>query len=322
MYEILQQNKLVMFAVILCNNAQMSMEDDYQYILALSETGSLSAAARRLNVNHTTVARRIQAFESRFKVKLFERIPKGYQLTSAGVSILPDISLLREQQLNIERKLIGQDKLLSGEVNLTLTPELANDYVVPALNDFNIRYPNIQVNLIIGSHHKDLYAREADIALRFTPAPTQGDLIGKKLFPSNWGVYASASYLENVSERHRVLLWHLEFDAHWYVNQLTDAKVVAKFDQLGPLITATKNGLGIAKLPCGLVDNDKSSPLYRLDVPIKPSIWSLWLLYHSDLKSAAKVTAVKDFLVAHLENYAHVFSGCSSHFWQRPFNPR
>lgn len=297
----------------------MNIEDDYHYILALSETGSLSGASRRLNVNHTTVARRIQAFEKRFKVKLFERIPKGYQLTSAGISILPDISLLREQQLNIERKLIGQDNLLSGEVNLTLTPELANDFVVPALNEFNLRYPNILINLLIGSHHKDLYAREADIALRFTPAPTQGDLIGRKLFPSNWGVYASSAYLEQLPEQHRLLLWQLEFDPSWHLSHFPNAKTIAKFDQLSSLVTAVQNGLGIAKLPCGLVDSNKSSPLYRLDIPIKPSIWSLWLLYHSDLKSAAKVSAVKDFLIEHLKMYEGVFSGNSSHFWQKPF---
>jgi DNA-binding transcriptional LysR family regulator len=191
----------------------MNIENDYQYIVALSESGSFSAAARQLNVNHTTVARRIQAFEQRFKVKLFERVPKGYQLTSAGLDILPDISLLREQQLNIERKLAGQDNLLSGEVNLTLTPELANDFVVPALDKFNRRYPNIQLNLIIGSHHKDLYAREADIALRFTESPKQGDLIGKKLFQSQWGVYASSTYLAKMPATHRLLLWQLEFDS-------------------------------------------------------------------------------------------------------------
>ncbi|QBG35772.1 LysR family transcriptional regulator [Litorilituus sediminis] len=298
----------------------MSIEDDYQYILALSETGSLSAAARQLNVNHTTVARRIQAFEARFNVKLFERVPKGYQLTSAGLSVLPDISLLKEQQLNIERKLAGHDNQLSGEVNLTLTPELANDYVIPALNELNFRYPNIQINLLMDSHHKDLYAREADIALRFTPTPTQGDLIGKKLFSSNWGVYASAAYLQQLPKQHRLLLWQLEFDPNWYSNCFAATEVVAKFDQLGPLITATKNGLGIAKLPCGLIDNDSSSTLYRLDLPLKPSIWNLWLLYHSDLKSAAKVTVVKDFLIEHLTKYASAFSGQSSHYWQGPIN--
>lgn len=243
-----------------------------------------------------------------------------YQLTAAGNNILPDISLLREQQLNIERKLVGQDQLLSGEVNLTLTPELANDFIAPALTEFNRRYPNIQINLLIGSHHKDLYAREADIALRFTPAPTQGDLIGRKLFLSNWGVYASKAYLEQQPQSHRLLLWHLEFDPDWHTSVFPSAQVVAKFDQLGPLITATNNGLGIAKLPCGLVDNDRSSPLYRLDCPIKPSIWSLWLLYHSDLKSAAKVTVVKDFLIEHLAQYEGAFSGLSSQYWRRPFN--
>ncbi|WP_261593363.1 LysR family transcriptional regulator [Pseudoalteromonas holothuriae] len=296
------------------------MEDDYQYILALSDTGSLSAAARRLNVNHTTVARRIQAFEERFKVKLFERIPKGYQLTAAGMSVLPDINSLKEQQLNIERKLAGRDKQLSGEVNLALTPELANNFVVPALNKFNLQYPNIQINLLMGSQHKDLYAREADIALRFTPAPTQGDLVGQMLFPSHWGVYASATYLQQLPQEHRLLLWQLEFDPNWHSNYFPSSKVVAKFDQLGPLFTAVRSGLGLAKLPCGLVDNDNSPPLYRLDVPLKPSTWNLWLLYHSDLKSAAKVSAVKVFLIEHLKGYADVFSGQRSHYWHSPIN--
>ncbi|GHF94200.1 LysR family transcriptional regulator [Thalassotalea marina] len=295
----------------------MSIEDDFQYILALSETGSLSGASRRLNVNHTTVARRIQAFEQKFNVRLFERVPKGYQLTSIGHSILPDIAQLREQQLNIERKLVGQDQLLSGEVNLTLTPELANDYVVPALTEFNRRYPNIQLNLIIGSNHKDLYAREADIALRFTPAPSQGDLIGKKLFPSQWGIYASEQYLTQEVNNHRILLWQLEADPLWYQTHFDNAQPIAKFDQLGPLVTATKNGLGIAKLPCGLVEAQKNNGLFRLNLPVVPSIWSLWLLYHSDLKTTAKVKVAKDFLIEHLSAFSPQFSGENSRYWQR-----
>ena len=296
----------------------MNKDDIYQYILTLSQTGSLSAAARQLNVNHTTVARRIQAFEAHFNVTLFERVPKGYQLTTAGQNILPDISLLREQQLNIERKLAGQDMLLNGEVNIALTPELADRFVVPALADFSRQFPNIQLNLAMGSHHKDLYSREADIALRFTPAPTQGDLIGKKLFPSNWGVYASRTYLEQVHHQPQLLLWQLEFDTDWYKVHFPSARIAAKFDQLGPLITATKAGLGIAKLPCGLVDEDPLSTLYRLDMAIKPSIWNLWLLYHSDLRSAAKVRTVKDYLAKHLSQFAHTFSGQASQFWREP----
>lgn len=294
------------------------MDDDYQYILALYLTGSLSGAARQLNVNHTTVARRIQAFEKRFNVRLFERVPKGYQLTKTGKAVLPDIALLKEQQINIERKLFGQDKLLSGEVNITLTPELANQFLVPALNEFNCRYPNIQINLLIGSHHKDLYAREADIALRFTPSPKQGDLIGKKLFRSEWGIYASDSYLKKSHSEQQILLWDLEFEPDWYLTHFKSHRIVAKFDQLGPLITAVNNGLGVAKLPCGLVDSIKSSNLYRLDLPVTPSIWSLWLLYHSDLKTAAKVTVTKDFIFEHLSQYSHFFSGENSRYWTLP----
>lgn len=221
------------------------MDDDYQYIVALYQSDTLSGAAKQLKVNHTTVARRIQAFEKRFKVRLFERVPKGYQLTETGKAVLPDIARLKEQQRNIERKLFGQDQLLSGEVNIALTPELANDFVVPALNEFNALYPNIQTNLLIGSMHKDLHAREADIALRFTPSPSQHDLIGRKLFASNWGVYASDDYLSTSRAQHRVLSWELEFEADWHNKYLPSSNVIARFDQLGPLVTATKMAWGL-----------------------------------------------------------------------------
>lgn len=65
-------------------NAQMNLDDDYQYILTLATHGSLSAAAKQLNVTHTTFARRIQVFETRFNVSLFERVPKGIRKREAG----------------------------------------------------------------------------------------------------------------------------------------------------------------------------------------------------------------------------------------------
>ena len=295
----------------------MNLDDDYQYILALATYGSLSAAAKQLNVTHTTVARRIQAFETRYSVRLFERVSKGFQLTQVGHSILPDIEHLKSLQLHIERRLVGHDQSLTGEINLALTPELANDYVVPILPAFYKQFPNLQLNLMMSTHHKDLYAREADIALRFTPEPTQANLIGKRLFASNWGVYASEQYWQhnkNITTQ-KLLLWHLESDKNWYKDVFAKTQVIAKFDNLAALINAVKAGVGIAKLPCGLVDQPHLSSIRRIDISLAPSIWSLWLLYHFDLKNTAKINAVKTFLLEHLKPLETRFSGQTSQYF-------
>lgn len=58
--------------------------DDLQFFLAVARTGQLSTAARRLRTSHATVSRRIDRLEFALKVKLFERNPRGYVLTTMG----------------------------------------------------------------------------------------------------------------------------------------------------------------------------------------------------------------------------------------------
>lgn len=62
--------------------------DDLRYVLAVADAGSLAGAARTLGVNHTTVLRRIGAFEQRLGLRLFERLPTGYMLTAGGEELI------------------------------------------------------------------------------------------------------------------------------------------------------------------------------------------------------------------------------------------
>ena len=62
--------------------------DDVRYFLAAAREGSVRAAAKRLAVNHATVLRRIAQLEERLGAQMFERLPSGYRLTSAGEEVL------------------------------------------------------------------------------------------------------------------------------------------------------------------------------------------------------------------------------------------
>ena len=88
--------------------------DDLRYVLAVANAGSLAGAARSLGVNHTTVLRRIGAFEKRLGLRLFERLPTGYVLTAGGEELIAEARHIEDRVTNLERKLAGRDLRLSG----------------------------------------------------------------------------------------------------------------------------------------------------------------------------------------------------------------
>src|SRR5688572_22664476 len=98
--------------------------DDLRYVLAVADSGSLNRAASTLRVNRTTVLRRINAFERKHGVRLFERLPSGYTLTDAGNEILAAARGFESAIVSLERKLAGQDLRAEGLVRVTTTDTL------------------------------------------------------------------------------------------------------------------------------------------------------------------------------------------------------
>ena len=98
--------------------------NDLKFFLAVAETGSLSAAARKLDSRQPTVGRRIQTLEENLKVSLFERHPRGYVLTDAGQDIMEAARDMEAAALELMRQVKGQDRALEGEVRLSTTEGL------------------------------------------------------------------------------------------------------------------------------------------------------------------------------------------------------
>jgi DNA-binding transcriptional LysR family regulator len=98
--------------------------DDLRFVLAVASAGSLAGAARALGVNHTTVLRRVIAFEKRLGLRLFERLPTGYVLTAGGEELIAAARRVEETITTLERKLAGRDSRLSGAVRITTADTL------------------------------------------------------------------------------------------------------------------------------------------------------------------------------------------------------
>src|SRR5215211_9374586 len=90
--------------------------EDLRFVLAVADASSLAAAARALGVNHTTVLRRVNAFEERLGLRLFERLPTGYVLTAGGEELIAAAQRIDETVTTLERRLAGRDLRLTGTV--------------------------------------------------------------------------------------------------------------------------------------------------------------------------------------------------------------
>src|SRR4051794_14304989 len=97
-----------------CNPAWMPDWDAVRFFLELARAKTLARAARRLQVDYTTVGRRVSSFERELGAKLFERTPDGFVLTDAGESIRAAAEQMEQSALAVEQRALGADRRLSG----------------------------------------------------------------------------------------------------------------------------------------------------------------------------------------------------------------
>jgi len=140
--------------------------DDLRYVLAVARTGSLAGAARSLGVNHTTVLRRVDAFEKTLGLRLFERLPAGYILTAGGEELIAAARHIHGTVAMLERKLAGQDLRLSGVVRVTTTDTLMSSILPEILAEFRASHSRIQVETAVSNLMLNLTKRDADVAVR------------------------------------------------------------------------------------------------------------------------------------------------------------
>lgn len=287
--------------------------DDLKFFLALARTGTVSAAGRELSVKHTTVARRITALEQRLGTRLFDHLRDGYAMTHAGEGLYEHALKMEEQVQAIDRRVFGLDHQLCGTLKLTGAYDVMSRLVIPQLGEFTRDYPGIDLHLMGSAGLLDLSARQADIALRLTDKPPEY-LVGKKVLPLVQGIYGSTDYLNKQKDVHDVVIFHdQEGKPEWVREHFNDANIVMKVDEMTSLLACVNNHLGLARLPCFVADLEPN--LRRLDMPLTPSTWGLWLLSHVDLRATAKVRVCKEFIEDILEQQRDLVEGKTSHYF-------
>jgi DNA-binding transcriptional LysR family regulator len=289
--------------------------NDLRFVLAVADAGSLARAARALGVNHTTVLRRIAVFEDQLGVRLFDRLPSGYAVTSAGEQLAEVARGIRDRVHDVERRLVGQDLRLTGSVRVTTTDTLAQSVIPPVLAGIAADHPEVELELTTTNVLVSLTRRDADIAVRPTAKPPP-HLIGRRVSAVAFALYASAGYLARVPAKRELArhTWIGPDDslatttiARWMDRSVAGARVALRADTLTALAHAAAAGIGVVALPCYL--GDTSPWLRRVRGVVAEMSTELWVLTHEDLRATARVRAVSDALVAALTEQRALFTG-------------
>jgi len=243
--------------------------DHLRFFLELARAGTLQGAARRLAVDHTTVARRIQALEKQVGALLFTREALGHRLTEAGRALQPQVEAMETAFRRIERAAPASREGLSGVVRIGATEGFGTAVLAPRLALFAQRHPRLVVDLLALPRLVNLSRREADIVISLE-RPARGAVVVTRLCDYALRLYASQAYLA----AHPPIAAREDLRGHrfiGYVDDLLFSKALHYLDELGrpdaftlrstsilAQHAAVAAGAGIAVLPAFLAERDAS----------------------------------------------------------------
>lgn len=292
--------------------------NDLRFFLELSRQGKLVRAATRLHVDHTTVSRRITALEKQLDVRLFDKSPRGYQLTDAGLRLLPMAEEIEARSTRLYQDIAGKDTRLSGTVRLSMPEALGSQVIAPRIADFRKVHPDIEIELVAETRRMSLSKREADIAINLA-RPESGRLIAWKLCDYRLKLYGEREYLSQHPPITRVddLAVHsfvsyiddlIEMpELRFFESTIKNAHVVFRSSNVTAQFNAILNGTGLGLVHSFMAQNHQS-----LEIVLANEISvdrSYWLSVHEDLRHVARVDAVCDFVTRVLRDERGLMMG-------------
>lgn len=279
--------------------------DRVRIFLEVARTGQILGAAKRLKLNHATVARQLSALEKDLKTKLVNRQTTGSSLTPAGVALLAAAERAESELLRIGAELTSAADSLSGTVRIGAPDGLGNYFLADQLGAFAVANPDLVVQLVPLPRAFSLAKREADIVVTLE-RPEEGRLIATKLTDYTLSVYASRTYLE----RARPIRTPEDLRDHLLVTYIHDIiysraldyastfkELIRRRYECGSVVgqlEAVRAGHGIGIL------HDYAAQRYPELQRVLPSTRftrSYWLVAHSDINETRAVRELRRYVV-------------------------
>jgi len=168
--------------------------DAMQAFARVVEAGSFTKAAETLHMSKTTVTQLVQQLEARLRVKLLNRTTRKVNVTADGAIYYERVIRLLADMDDAETSLSGASALPRGRLRVDVPSPLARLILMPALPEFHVRYPDIQIDMGVSDRIVDIIDENVDCVVRGGELLDQS-LMARRVADLQLGVFAAPSYL-------------------------------------------------------------------------------------------------------------------------------
>ncbi|KKC26044.1 LysR family transcriptional regulator [Sphingomonas sp. SRS2] len=292
--------------------------NDLRFFLAVARSRTISLAGRRTGTDHATVGRRISALEAALGLQLFERNPRGYNLTQHGEALLGMAGAMEAEAVRIEETVAGQQQGIVGAVRISTPEGFGNFFLASRIGALVAAHPRLAVEMITIQQIVALSRREADVAVTMT-LPPAGNFVHEHLTDYRLFVYGSRAYLASAPPiRSRDDLGDHPFIG--YVDDLIFTRALNYLPEIRPhlrarlqnsslhaQLSATVAGFGLCVLPAYVAC---TAPELVAVLPDEVSLQrSYWMVADSEMAETAQVRLTQRFLRTLLAEAGDFFTG-------------
>lgn len=279
--------------------------------VAVAETGSFTRAAKQLSVSTAQVSRQVSALEARLATRLFYRTTRRVSVTEAGQLYYEHCRQVLDALEHAERSITNMQLIPRGRLRLTAPVTYGEKSIAPLVNDFVVRYPELDVEMNLTNQTLDLVAEGYDLAVRMGKLD-DSTLMARRLATRTLYVCASPGYLathgtpRSLSElaNHNCLQGNLDYWRFHEAGQPRNVRINGNIrcDSGRALLDAALKGIGIVQLPDYYVQEAiDSRRLIPLLTHYQEDDDGIWAVYPHNRHLSPKVRLLLDFFVDSLE---------------------
>ncbi len=294
-------------------NAELSW-DEFRLVKAIADSRSLTGAAERLGLNHSTVFRRLAALENAIGARLFERSRSGYDTTAAGTEMVALATTMANSIVAFERRVAGRDTKPMGQLCITTTEAIGQHFLPGIVAQFRAQNPGVVIDLVLCESALNLSRRDADVAIRVTNNPPE-TLVGRRICAVRWAIYCrrelASAHGSRAIDSTPFIGYREGFGSaaarRWIETHVPTPRLAARVNSIHCMVDLAVQGFGAGILPCFL--GDLRPELIRLRRMPSDVDRGLWILTHSDLRRSARVRAFMDFAGSELARQRRAVEG-------------